>query len=241
MTVHLTTDGATMAWDELAQRLERFIETWESGSEPTLAEFLPEGPPALRRLVLVELIKVDLEERTTRGQTQRLEKYVAEYPELLENGEPPCDLIYEEYHICRNAGQDVSLSEYCRRFPKSAAALKRLVGTEGLSVSTQMFAAQRRIEGITAGQRLDDFELLVEVGRGSFGTVFLARQVSLQRLVALKISADKGNEPRTLAALDHPNIVRVFDPAAVGRQTSALVLHGLCPRRHAGRRDPPRA
>jgi serine/threonine protein kinase len=41
--------------------------------------------------------------------------------------------------------------------------------------------------------------------------VFLARQVSLQRLVALKVSADKGHEPRTLASLDHANIVRVYD------------------------------
>ncbi len=211
-----------MAWDELAQRLERFITTWESGGEPTLAEFLPAEPPALRRLVLVELIKVDLEERAARGKFERLEKYVAEYPELLENGEPPCDLIYEEYHICRNAGQDVSLSEYCQRFPKSAAALKRLMGTEGLSVSTQMFATQRRIEGIKVGQKLDDFELLAEVGRGSFGTVFLARQISLQRLVALKVSADKGNEPRTLAALDHPNIVRVFDQRRLADQRVLL-------------------
>ena len=211
MSLHLTADGATQAWDDLAQRLERFIATWEAGSEPTLAEFLPPEPPAHRRLVLVELIKVDLEERAARGQPLALESYAAQYPELLENGEPPCDLIYEEYHICRGAGKNVSLSDYCRRFPNSAAALKRLMGTDALSVSTQMFATRRRIEGISAGQRLDDFDLLAEVGRGSFGTVFLARQVSLQRLVALKISADKGNEPRTLAALDHPNIVRVFD------------------------------
>ncbi len=129
MSLHLNAEGATQAWDDLAQRLDRFISTWESGAEPTLADFLPAEPPVHRRLVLVELIKVDLEQRAARGRPQRLEHYVAMYPELLENGEPPCDLIYEEYHICRGAGQDVSLTDYCRRFPKSAAALIRLMGT----------------------------------------------------------------------------------------------------------------
>ncbi len=33
----------------------------------------------------------------------------------------------------------------------------------------------------------------------------------MQRLVALKISRDRGVEPQTLAQLDHPNIVRVYD------------------------------
>jgi serine/threonine protein kinase len=64
---------------------------------------------------------------------------------------------------------------------------------------------------IEVGQRLDDFDLLVELGSGVFARVFLARQRSLQRLVAVKISANSGNEPQTLAQLDHDYIVRVFD------------------------------
>lgn len=64
---------------------------------------------------------------------------------------------------------------------------------------------------IEVGQRLDDFDLLVELGRGAFARVFLARQLSLQRLVAVKISANRGHEPQTLAQLDHDHIVRVFD------------------------------
>ena len=68
-----------------------------------------------------------------------------------------------------------------------------------------------RITQIEVGQRLDDFDLLVELGSGVFARVFLARQRSLQRLVAVKISANHGNEPQTLAQLDHDYIVRVFD------------------------------
>jgi serine/threonine protein kinase len=60
------------------------------------------------------------------------------------------------------------------------------------------------------GQRVDDFELLVLLGTGSFARVFLARQVSLDRQVALKVSLNRGQEARTLASLEHDHIVRVF-------------------------------
>jgi serine/threonine protein kinase len=60
------------------------------------------------------------------------------------------------------------------------------------------------------GQRLDDFEILRELGAGSFATVFLARQISLDRHVALKVSANRGSEARTLASLEHDHIVQVF-------------------------------
>ncbi|MCI0361168.1 MAG: serine/threonine protein kinase [Planctomycetaceae bacterium] len=231
MSLHLTSETASRAWDDLAQRLERFIATWDGGGEPTLAEFLPAEPPSHRRFVLVELIKVDLEQRTAKGKEKRLPDYVVEYPELIEQktGEPSCDLIYEEFHIRRGAGQAVTLSEYCMRYPKSAAALKRLMGTEGVSVTTQMFSPAKKVVGVTAGQKLDDFELIVELGKGAFASVYLAKQVSMQRLVALKVSADKGNEPRTLATLDHPNIVRVFDQRQLPQQRLRLLYMQFAP------------
>ncbi|WP_371859758.1 serine/threonine-protein kinase [Nocardia uniformis] len=67
------------------------------------------------------------------------------------------------------------------------------------------------LDRIEIGHRIDDFDLLTGLGSGAFARVFLARQRSLQRLVAVKISADHGTEPQTLAQLDHDYIVRVFD------------------------------
>ncbi len=228
MSLPPNAEAATFAWDDLAQRLERFIATWDAGNEPTLAEFLPLDPPTLRRLVLVELVKVDLEQRTTRGRKKPLESYTTDFPELLENGEPPCDLIYEEYHIRRTAGENISAREYYEKFPKSADALRRLMGTEDFSATTQMCSA-RRIDGFAAGQKLDDFDLLVELGKGAFGSVFLARQISMQRMVALKLSADKGNEPQTLATLEHPNIIRVYDQRTLPGQKVRLLYMQYAP------------
>ncbi len=57
---------------------------------------------------------------------------------------------------------------------------------------------------------LGDYRLIQVLGRGAFATVYLARQVSLGRLVALKVSADMGSEARTLASLEHAHIVSVY-------------------------------
>ena len=70
---------------------------------------------------------------------------------------------------------------------------------------------RRGLDRFEVGARIGDFELLTELGSGAFARVFLARQRSMQRLVAVKISADSGTEPQTLAQLDHAYIVRVFD------------------------------
>ena len=60
------------------------------------------------------------------------------------------------------------------------------------------------------GAKVDDFEIVRLLGRGAFGHVYLARQLSLDRLVALKISANRGSEGRTMARLEHQHIVQVF-------------------------------
>ncbi|WP_432278799.1 serine/threonine-protein kinase [Nocardia carnea] len=77
----------------------------------------------------------------------------------------------------------------------------------GSTAATDEVAVQQ----LEAGTRIDDFDLLTLLGHGAFAQVFLARQRTMQRLVAVKISADSGTEPQTLAQLDHDYIVRVFD------------------------------
>ncbi len=61
------------------------------------------------------------------------------------------------------------------------------------------------------GGRFLDFELESELGRGTFGRVFLAKQTSLAgRQVALKITAEKSVESRALAQMQHTHIVPVY-------------------------------
>lgn len=70
-------------------------------------------------------------------------------------------------------------------------------------------------------QQLGDFELKKKLGKGGMGEVYLARQISLDRMVALKTLskelAKKGDfvarferEARSMAKIDHPNVVKIY-------------------------------
>lgn len=195
----------------VAQQVRFFAEAWKTGTPPSPSDYLTEAVPAVRRLLLVELIKVDIRRRWRLTELrQTVEHYLDNYPELRSDGHLPYDLLVEEYQARRQAGEAVAVEEYARRFPDHAASLRRLLCDADRAPSTSMAFVPPADEW-EAGQRLDDFDLLLRVGQGAFGRVFLARQRSMQRLVALKVSADRGNEPQTMAQLDHPHIVRVFD------------------------------
>jgi serine/threonine protein kinase len=204
-------EDTTRLWHDLAGCVEAFVAAWDAAAEPPeLAAFLPAGPAALRRLALVELVKVDLERRWLKRRAPRLiEAYLEAHPELVAE-RFPADLIYEEYHVRKQAGDSVAPQAYFERFPKQAAELGRLLGLEAADRTTSVVRGPRPAD-VEPGERLDDFDLLTQLGRGAFASVFLARQRSMQRLVALKVSADRGAEPQTLAQLDHANIVRVYD------------------------------
>jgi serine/threonine protein kinase len=71
------------------------------------------------------------------------------------------------------------------------------------------------------------YELVEEIGRGGMGVVYLAEDLDLGRRVALKVlnSLDL-EEARTLAALEHPGIVPVYDSGTMpdGRVFYAMRL-----------------
>ncbi|MDP7018190.1 MAG: serine/threonine-protein kinase, partial [Pirellulaceae bacterium] len=203
---------STQSYAVLTDRLTAFLESWErqgsaQTSPPKISDYLDVEPLELRRFVLIELIKVDIETRLGLQIAQPLEDYLHEHAELLE-GWLPCDLIYEDFHLRQSSGCDVSPDDYCRRFPAAVAELARLFE---LSPDSAPTPGAPHLSDIEPGETIDDFELLTLLGKGAFARVFLARQTSLQRLVALKISENRGHEPQTLAQLEHPHIVRVFD------------------------------
>ncbi len=222
---------SAQSWELLAEQLDQFITAWDSETEPPdPGRFLPAGEP-IRGLVLVELLKVDLEYRLERGVSVSLEQYLERFPELNVDessvpGAPPCDLVYEEFHLRRAAGQTVDSAEYFSRFPTIEDSLRRLMNVD-VETATRTCGAMRSVQGIEAGQRLDDFELILKLGQGAFASVFMARQISMQRVVALKVSADRGDEPQTLAQLEHPGIVRVYDQRSLAAPQLRLLYMQL--------------
>jgi len=115
--------------------------------------------------------------------------------------------------------------------PAMASLIQRIVGSPVTVEQLETLAAQDQadapavealFEPAQKPQRtLGDYEILNEIGRGGMGVVYLARQMSLGRTVALKmLPADlAGNdlalarftrEMRWLARCDHPNIVKIL-------------------------------
>ena len=217
-------DQARQSMDVLASFLDAFVAAWEaSPMPPDLNPHLPQAGE-IRRLTLIELIKVDLEYRwLSRGCPKRLPEYVAEFAEL-QAGHVPCDLIYEEFHIRKQSGQNVSAEDYLREFPGQTVELASILGLKPYeTTSFHKNNHARKLAGVQPGDTIDDFDLLVELGSGAFAKVFLARQRSMQRLVALKVATDTSTEPQTLAQLDHDHIVRVFDQRAVADRKLRLL------------------
>lgn len=125
------------------------------------------------------------------------------------------------------AGEPVTVRNYIAEHPEVAAELNELlpamVDMEGLSRQTLPPAPVMA----HYPEHLGDYHLLERIGSGGMGTVFRARQESLNREVAVKILAPSWNsdarhseafenESRVIASLRHTNIVEVFGAGQEG-------------------------
>jgi hypothetical protein len=202
--------------------LECFLPHAPVDDPARLIDFLPAEEPSLGEFLLVELVKLDMAAAAREGIEPCLDRYLDALPKLLSSGEAPLDLVIEEYQLRREGGHEPRRAEYAERFPQHAELLARF------SCDAETVAAKRAREapeGLAPGELIGDFEVVRTLGRGAFAHVYLATQVSMRRLVALKVSAGHGDEPQALAQLDHPNIVRVFDQRSVhGGQTHLLYM-----------------
>ena len=85
---------------------------------------------------------------------------------------------------------------------------------------------------LAPGSKLGPYEIVAPLGAGGMGEVYRARDTRLKRDVALKVlPAEVSRDParrqrfeqeaRAIAALNHPNIVAIYD---VGEETGILFL-----------------
>ena len=107
------------------------------------------------------------------------------------------------------------------RIKKLTALEKTLVASTGPALKGTSFLLQNGTTRPTLGR----YEILKELGQGAMGTVYLGRDPSIQRLVAVKtlnyeeIAADELGDIKTrffreaeaAGKLSHPNIVTIYD------------------------------
>jgi hypothetical protein len=166
--------------------------------------------------------------RLESGQIVHAETYLSDFPALSSDPEAALDLIVSEFRFRRALGETPDPVEWYSRFPQWREQLERqlpaLLDSQAPAEELTTAADMRQagpVEEFAPGRH----ELYEEIGRGGMGVVHRARDLTLGRLVALKMifaGAETGaelqrfqREAQAAARLRHPNIVPIY---AVGLQ-----------------------
>jgi serine/threonine protein kinase len=146
----------------------------------------------------------------------------------------PVEALADEFLERIRRGEQPALTEYIRKYPQWADRIRKMlpamIAMEGARPESGEesggAAGETRDAEETCLERLGDFRILREVGRGGMGIVYEAEQESLGRHVALKVLHAQAllnpkhlqrfqREAKAAARLHHTNIVPVF---GVGEQ-----------------------
>ena len=232
-------DGDSEAmYDLIESCLTKLEQAGPMDQVSALLGFLPpETDSDARHFVLIELIKLDMAMAAEQGELRPIHLYQTQLGDALGQRPVPLDLLMEEMQLANEFGlesraelsiktcQDAAAVEDSSRQGDGSAQclgndLLKMVGRSEADAAPQQ---PTQIPDQQVGDRIDDFLIIRKLGQGAFAHVYLARQLSMHRLVALKISRGRGDEPRALAQFDHPNIVRVFDQRAIAPQNLHLL------------------
>jgi serine/threonine protein kinase len=126
------------------------------------------------------------------------------------------DVAYRAYCKRLGAGEAPDADAYCAQFPHVKSSLRKLLRVH--FYMERKLAEEPEIKWPEAAQNFLEFRLVLELGRGTFGRVFLATEPKVgNRLVVVKLSMLGGSEAEILGRNPHPNIVPIYsvteDPA----------------------------
>lgn len=162
-----------------------FERRWQSNERPTIESVLPVDVSQLERDVLLT------------------------------------ELVVLDIDYRRRRGEAPTKQEYLQRFPDCSEVIKEAL----IDAPARMGSFEPPTVGRLA-ELFPSLEIIELIGAGGMGAVYKARQTGLDRLVALKVLPAEFDhdvtfalrftrEARTLARLNHPNIVSVYESGHV--------------------------
>src|SRR5262245_6328308 len=217
---------------DLEERVEAFERALANGAAVDIADFLPSIDHPSYRDLLGELIRVEIEMLWARKAPRVIETYLARFPALRNDPALLGAIAFEEYRQRVDQGERVTPEEYRRHFglemahwPGREHASGEELHTNAVDVEEMAgaIAAPGQTESFHNGERqgksvlpesgdlvLRRFRIIERMGKGAFGSVFLAERLDLfNRPVALKFMPGPSAEPAMLAELIHENIVPI--------------------------------
>jgi len=154
------------------------------------------------------------------------------------------DEAVQQFVNARLQDQEPNLDEFVKKYPgyedQIRQKIEKIQRIDGLFSGLMQADDSDYGEPVDGhdliGQTLGDFEIVSLIGAGGMGAVFLARQISLDREVALKVISDitgaRGKslerfkrEAKVLAKISHPNIVPVYEVGEQGPYSYFVMEH----------------
>lgn len=135
------------------------------------------------------------------------------------------DVLASDFVARYRSGDRPTVEEYALRHPDLSEPIRRVfplvLSVEKVKVDQQSESDGRATLAGRAFERLGDFRLVQEIGRGGMGIVYEAEQETLGRRVAIKVLPKQSlldeealqsfrREASTAAAMHHSNIVPIF-------------------------------
>src|SRR5262249_20377073 len=134
-------------------------------------------------------------------------------------------LLPLELHYRRAAGEQPATQDYQVRFPYALPLIDSLMASDSTTDNSRPAEAtgpHLHASATATLPAIPGYEVLEELGHGGMGVVYRARQVKVNRLVALKMiltgqhSSPEARlrfqiEAEAVARLHHPNVVRLYE------------------------------
>src|SRR5262245_33939361 len=158
----------------------------------------------------------------------------------------PVELLADDFLARLKRGEKPTIGEYCVKHPELAEEIRDVFEAvlmvedlkPGPDEASGSYGDSVRVDGKRL-ERIADYRILREIGRGGMGVVYEAEQQALGRRVALKVlpKAQAGDgkalvrfqrEAKAAARMHHTNIVPVFDVGQDGEHVfyAMQLIHG---------------